>query len=59
MFDNCSSSKIVSLSSIRQVKYLNPTKDLLILSNEKIILYNLVTFKETILLNEKGTFITL
>jgi hypothetical protein len=59
MFDNCSSSKIVSLSSIRQVKYLNSTKNLLILSNEKIILYNLVTFKETILLNEKGSFITL
>ena len=59
MFKNKISSKIISCSSIKQVKYLKPINNLLILSNEKIILFNLDKFNETILLNEKGTFITL
>jgi hypothetical protein len=59
MFKNSNFSKIISCTSINQVKYLKSTNNLLILSNENIILYNLDTLNETVLLNEKGTFITI
>ena len=59
MFKNSNFSKIISCTSINQVKYLKSTNNLLILSNEKIILFDLNTYKETVLLNEKGTFTTI
>lgn len=59
MFKNSNFSKIISCTSINQVKYLKSTNNLLILSNEKIILFDLGTYKETVLLNEKGTFTTI
>ena len=59
MFKNSNFSKIISCTSINQVKYLKSTNNLLILSNEKIILFNLNDYKETVLLNEKGTFTTI
>ena len=59
MFKNSNFSKIISCTSINQVKYLKSTNNLLILSNEKIILFDLNTYKETVLLNEKGTFATI
>lgn len=59
MFKNSNFSKIISCTSVNQVKYLKSTNNLLILSNEKIILFDLNTYKETVLLNEKGTFTTI
>ena len=59
MFKNSNFSKIISCTLINQVKYLKSTNNLLILSNEKIILFDLNTYKETVLLNEKGTFTTI
>jgi hypothetical protein len=59
MFKISNFSKIISCTSINQVKYLKSTNNLLILSNEKIILFDLGTYKETVLLNEKGTFTTI